>query len=227
MSSSFPIRIATAQDAEALATLVSSAYRGESSRAVDHGNRSGRRQPRRCGASPLGDRLTDDVILMHEAEGELLAVHLQRTAEGCYLGMLTTKPTSQGSDWADGCWKKPSVSRARRGGHGDAHDGHHRAFELLAWYERRGYARTGERKPFHTTMNGSASEACGSRVLRAAEILDVDHPTRLRRRRFIGSSPAPTRRDHQGDTGRPRRQHIGHRQELQHEGWQQRWMEAS
>lgn len=151
MSSSFSTRIATAQDAEALATLVNSAYRGESSRAgwttetdLVGGNRVDAAHLRSEIASP------DDVILMHEAEGELLAcVHLQRTAEGCYLGMLTTKPTSQGSGL--GRRMLEEAERFARETWG-ATEMHMTVItvrsELLAWYERRGYARTGERKPF-------------------------------------------------------------------------------
>lgn len=149
--SSFATRVATSEDAVALATLVNSAYRGESSRAgwttetdLVGGNRVDADHLRSTITSP------DDAVLMHESDGELLAcVHLQRSGKACYLGMLTTKPTAQGS----GLGRKmlDAAERFARDTWG-ATVMHMTVItvrtELLAWYERRGYAVTGERKPF-------------------------------------------------------------------------------
>jgi len=144
-------RVATAADAPAVAALVNSAYRGESSKAgwtTEADLLGGQRVD---GARLVEMIMTpDNVILLFEADGALLGcVHLERTGEDCYLGMLTVKPTSQGGGlgrqlleaaerWAIEHWfsriMHMTVITQRA--------------ELIAWYERRGYRRTGERKPF-------------------------------------------------------------------------------
>ena len=151
MSSGLLIRAAVSADAPALVDLVNSAYRGDSSR-----------QGWTTEADLLGGQRVDvegliatierpgSVILLHETDGAPVAcVHLERTGEDCYLGMLTVRPTTQGAHlgrrlleaaerWALEHWSSRNmhmtviVQRA----------------ELIAWYERRGYRLTGERKPF-------------------------------------------------------------------------------
>jgi ribosomal protein S18 acetylase RimI-like enzyme len=148
---SFLTRAATEDDVPALVRLVNSAYRGDSSRAgwTTEADLLG-------GVRIDAERLTaavrspDHVILVHEQAGDIVAcVHLQRTGDECYLGMLTTRPTLQGAGlgrqmieaaerWALAHWRSRAmhmtviVQRT----------------ELIQWYERRGYAVTGERKPF-------------------------------------------------------------------------------
>jgi ribosomal protein S18 acetylase RimI-like enzyme len=88
---------------------------------------------------------------VHEEAGDILAcVHLERLDAGAvYLGMLTVRPTLQAGglgrrllaaaeEDARTRWEATRVEMtviAVRA-------------ELIAWYERRGYARTGERRPF-------------------------------------------------------------------------------
>src|SRR5262245_31502287 len=144
-------RPATAADARALVALVNSADRGESSKAGWTTE-----------ADLLGGQRVDvegltaaiatpgNVILVHEQNHEPIAcVHLARTDEDCYLGMLTVRPTAQGSGlgaqlleaaerWAVDHWSSRSIHMTvivQRD-------------ELIAWYERHGYRRTGESKPF-------------------------------------------------------------------------------
>ena len=144
-------RAATAADAPALVALVNSAYRGESSRAgwTTEADLLG-------GLRIDVERLTEQiaapgsVILLHERDHLPVAcVHLERTGEDCYLGLLTVRPTMQGTGfgrrlleaaerWAMAHWSSRSMHMTvivQR-------------LELIAWYERRGYMRTGERKPF-------------------------------------------------------------------------------
>jgi GNAT superfamily N-acetyltransferase len=144
-------RVATGADAPAVAALVNSAYRGESSKAgwTTEADLLG---GQRVDAARLVETIATpgNVILLFEAEGSLLGcVHLERTGDDCYLGMLTIKPTSQAGglgrqlleaaeQWAIEHWSSRimhmTVITQRA--------------ELIAWYERRGYRRTGERKPF-------------------------------------------------------------------------------
>lgn len=147
----FETRPAIEDDVPALVRLVNSAYRGDSSRAgwTTEADLLG-------GVRIDAERLTaavrssGQVILVHEQAREIVAcVHLQRTGDDCYLGMLTTRPTLQNAglgrqmiaaaeQWAIAHWHSRAmhmtviVQRT----------------ELIQWYERRGYAVTGERRPF-------------------------------------------------------------------------------
>jgi ribosomal protein S18 acetylase RimI-like enzyme len=145
------VRQAAIDDAPALVALVNSAFRGESSRAgwttEDHlvGGQ-------RIDVERLSETLSqpDVAILVYEEAGVPVAsLLLERTGEDCYLGMMTVRPTAQGQGlgrqmletaerWAVAHWSSKSMHMtviAQRS-------------ELIAWYERRGYRRTGERKPF-------------------------------------------------------------------------------
>ena len=145
------LRPATAADAPALAALVNSAYRGDSSRAgwTTEADLLG---GQRIDVEGLTATIATpgNVVLLHE-QGDLpvACVHLERTGEDCYLGMLTVQPTTQRTGlgrqlveaaerWAIDHWSSRSIHMTvivQR-------------IELIAWYERRGYSRTGERKPF-------------------------------------------------------------------------------
>jgi ribosomal protein S18 acetylase RimI-like enzyme len=151
MVSGLETRQASATDASALVALVNSAYRGDSSKAgwtteadLLGGQRIDVERIVQTIAAP------GNVILLCEQDGAPVAcVHLERTAHDCYLGMLTVEPTRQrgglgrqllesAERWAIEHWSSRAmhmtviVQRT----------------ELIAWYERRGYRRTGERKPF-------------------------------------------------------------------------------
>src|SRR5262245_51934100 len=151
MTIGFVIRAAQGSDAARLAEFVNSAFRGDSSKAgwtTEADLLDGQRVD--------GDRLSEtiatpgNVILIQEQDGLLVGcVHLQRTAGDCYLGMLTVRPTRQGSGlgrqlleaaerWAVEQWSSRAMHMTvlvQRP-------------ELIAWYERRGYQRTGHHKPF-------------------------------------------------------------------------------
>jgi len=145
------LRAATVADVPALVTLVNSAYRGDSSRAgwtteadLLGGQRIDAESLAKAVASP------GTVVLMGECDGKPIAcVQLERIGDDCYLGMLTIQPTLQGGGrgrqlldaaerWAATQWGARTadmtviVQRT----------------ELIAWYERRGYVRTGEFRPF-------------------------------------------------------------------------------
>jgi ribosomal protein S18 acetylase RimI-like enzyme len=144
-------RAAGAADVAAVVTLVNSAYRGETSKAgwtTEADLLGGQRVDAERIAATI--RTPDSVILLHEREAAPIAcVLLERKGEECYLGMLTVNPTMQGHGlgrrmldaaerWAVNKWSSRSMQMtviALR-------------VELIAWYERRGYRRTGERKPF-------------------------------------------------------------------------------
>lgn len=147
-------RTAVPSDAAALALLVNSAYRGDSSRAGWTTE-----------ADLLGGQRTDvrEILRLIEAEDSRLllalndaeivgSVHLGRVdAMTAYLGMLVIKPVLQGRGLGSQLvrvaetraideWKavrmEMQVITLRE--------------ELIAYYERRGYRRTGKTRPFPT-----------------------------------------------------------------------------
>ena len=144
-------RPAETADAAALVALINSAYRGDSSKA-GWTTEADLLDGQRVDIEGLAETIArpGNVILQYERDHDLVAcVHLERTGEDCYLGLLTIRPTMQGAGlgrqmleaaerWAIEHWSSQTVHMtviAQR-------------TELLAWYERRGYRRTGERKPF-------------------------------------------------------------------------------
>ena len=152
MSLSF--RPARAQDVGTIVALVNSAYRGDSSR-----------QGWTTEADILDGQRTDaeEIHSLVSAENSLLllgwqgeelisSVHLEQTEQDAYLGMLTIKPSLQGQglgkrvmqeaeEFARQHWAaqtmRMTVITLRH--------------ELIAFYERRGYRRTGELMPFPTS----------------------------------------------------------------------------
>ncbi len=163
------LRAATPQDAQAIAALVNSAYRGDSSRAgwtTEADLLGGQRTDAEAVASIIAT--PNDVLLVHDdfvslneerasmsdagmaaSRQTLCCVHLERTDDGCYLGMLTVRPTAQAGGlgrrllmaaeaWAAQHWSSTRVYMTvimQRP-------------ELIAWYERRGYRLTGATEPF-------------------------------------------------------------------------------
>jgi GNAT superfamily N-acetyltransferase len=151
MAFRFTTRVATAADAAPLAAFVNSAYRGDSSKAgwTTEADLLG---GQRIDSEQITEAIaaSGNVILLHEEDHWITGcVHLQRTGEECYLGMLTVRPTMQGTGfgrqlleaaerWAIEQWSSRSMHMTvlvQRP-------------ELIAWYERRGYRRTQERKAF-------------------------------------------------------------------------------
>ena len=144
-------RNATAADVPALVELVTSAYRGDVSR-----------QGWTTEADILdGNRIDPDVLLrdierprsrvvLFEQDGQLLAcAHVCEEGGAGYFGMFSVRPDLQGG----GIGKQllAEAERVAREDWGlpamrmtviDVRD------ELIAFYERRGYRRTGIRKPF-------------------------------------------------------------------------------
>ncbi|RKN38559.1 GNAT family N-acetyltransferase [Streptomyces hoynatensis] len=149
-------REAGESDIPAIVALVESAYRGESSRAgwtteadLLDGQRTDPEGVREALAAP------GSLLLAAERLGELVACcHLERRAgaggrDAAYFGMFAVRPTLQGgglgrrvlaeaerrarTEWAAGEMHMQVIS-ARA--------------DLIAWYERRGYARTGRTSAF-------------------------------------------------------------------------------
>lgn len=147
--SSLTFRDATEADVAQVVALVESAYRGESSRAgwtseshLLHGQRT----------DPDGVRTAMKAgrLLLAERGGELVACcQLERRPEAAYFGMFAVRPTLQGAgvgklvlaeaeriareEWACAAMEMTVVAQRE---------------ELIAFYERRGFVRTGATEPF-------------------------------------------------------------------------------
>ena len=149
---------ATGDDLIAIVALVNSAYRGAAARAAwthEADLLDGQRTDVRSLADELSAPDPSTILLLREAPGTsiLACVMLQRFRDGdeaqkCHLAMLTVSPAAQArglgrhmldvsEDWARdaGCDAVRMTVISRR-------------IELVAWYERRGFRRTGETKPF-------------------------------------------------------------------------------
>jgi GNAT superfamily N-acetyltransferase len=144
-------RPATYDDVPAIVALVESAYRGDSSRAgwtteadLLDGQRTDPDDVRECIAKPRS------VVLLAERDGVLVAcAHIAEREGAGYFGMFSVVPGLQGGGVgkavlaeAERIVREDFELAALRMTVIDVRD------ELIAFYERRGYARTGLTKPF-------------------------------------------------------------------------------
>ncbi|MFJ7200559.1 MULTISPECIES: GNAT family N-acetyltransferase [unclassified Streptomyces] len=144
-------RDAADADVPALVTLIESAYRGDSSRAgwtteadILQGQRTDPDGVRQVIEAP-GSRL-----LVVERDGELAACcQLEHRGDAAYFGMFAVRPGLQGAGLG-----KVIIAEAERTVRESwgAREMHMTVIsvreELIAWYERRGYRRTGKLSPF-------------------------------------------------------------------------------
>ncbi|BFV55210.1 GNAT family N-acetyltransferase [Kitasatospora sp. CMC57] len=138
-------------DVPALVELVESAYRGDASRAgwtteadLLDGQRTDAEGVAAAIAAPGG------VVLLAERDGELVACcQLEHRGETAYFGMFSVRPTQQGGGLGRMVLAEAErVARERWGVTALEMTVIVQRAELIAWYERRGYRRTGELSPF-------------------------------------------------------------------------------
>jgi GNAT superfamily N-acetyltransferase len=151
MSAAITFRNASAGDIPAIVALVESAYRGEASRAGWTTEADFLEGQRIDEAGVLADiEKPGSLILLAESDGRLLACcHLKKIAEACYFGMFSVRPDQQGSGLG-----KQLMAEAERIARDDWHCLRMEMTvidirdELIGFYLRRGYRRTGVLKPF-------------------------------------------------------------------------------
>ncbi|MFS8064254.1 MAG: GNAT family N-acetyltransferase [Luteimonas sp.] len=143
-------RAATHADLPAVVALVESAYRGDASRAgwTTEADFLGGQRTSLADITPLLDRPTSRILLV-EGEGSLLACAHVAVEDGTgYFGMFSVDPQRQGSGTGSQVlaeaerlvreeWACPGMRMTVI----DIRDA------LIAYYERRGYRRTGVHKP--------------------------------------------------------------------------------
>jgi ribosomal protein S18 acetylase RimI-like enzyme len=150
-----PVRLAfrpaQASDVAAIVALVESAYRGDVSKqgwTTEADMLEGQRTDPGGVAALIGK--PGSVVLLAESDAGLLAcAHIEQQGTAGYFGMFSVRPHLQGGgfgrsvlaeaeriardEW--GCTEMQMTVISIRD-------------ELIAWYERRGYHRTGQYKPF-------------------------------------------------------------------------------
>jgi len=148
-------RQATLADVPNLQPLVHHAYRGDSAR-VGWTHEADLLDAARIDEAALADSVADpaQVILLAERDGELIGcVHVTDKGNGLsYLGMLTVSATLQ----AQGLGRRlideaEALARDRFAASRMEMTVIVQRDELIAWYQRRGYRLTGERRPFPAT----------------------------------------------------------------------------
>jgi ribosomal protein S18 acetylase RimI-like enzyme len=144
-------RAATLADVDPLVALVESAYRGDSSKQgwTTEADMLGGRRTGADDVSACIER-ADSRVLVAERDGELLGcAHIAIEDGAGYFGMFSVSPNLQGGGVGKALlaeaervvgdeWRLPTMRMTVI----DIRD------ELIAFYERRGYARTGTKKPF-------------------------------------------------------------------------------
>jgi N-acetylglutamate synthase-like GNAT family acetyltransferase len=147
-------RIATTGDVNAISDLVNSAYRGESSKkgwTTEADFLGGQRtDPNKIREMILSDNVVILIKIDSASEQARACVHLEKKdSQTAYLGMLTVNPLEQAKgtgrellqvseDFVHKTWEckmiEMTVINLRS--------------ELIEWYERRGYKKTGEQRDF-------------------------------------------------------------------------------
>jgi len=142
---------ATADDLPALHALVESAYRGESARR-GWSHEADLLEGQRTDLAALEATLADpEQHLLVFRDNEVLRACVALTAKGdglAYLGMLTVDPKRQGAGLGRLILAAAEEHAAAFGASRVEMTVIAQRSELIAWYERRGYALTGEQRPF-------------------------------------------------------------------------------
>jgi ribosomal protein S18 acetylase RimI-like enzyme len=151
MDGQLTFRYATSADVPAVVALVESAYRGDTSRAgwtTEADLLEGQRTDPEGVAAVVED--PGSRLLLAEHDGDLVACcQLEHRDDHAYFGMFAVRPRLQG-----GGVGKAVLAEAERlaGEEWGAREMRMTVIsvreELIAWYARRGYARTGTTSPF-------------------------------------------------------------------------------
>ena len=147
------IRSAALGDVPALVALVTSAYRGDASR-KGWTTEADLLDGQRIDPQGLAETIArpDSRVLIFERREDmrmLACCHIEKQGDACYFGMFAVDPTQQGNGVG-----KLAMNEAERVAREDFRCREMQMTvisvrdELITWYERRGYRRSGIYKPF-------------------------------------------------------------------------------
>ena len=151
VESATTFRLATPADVPAIVPLVESAYRGDVSR-KGWTTEADLLDGQRTDPAGVAELVTKpgSCMLLAERDGVLLAcANLEKRGDAGYFGMFSVRPDLQG-----GGVGRATLGEAERIARDDWHCREMQMTvisvrdELIAWYERRGYKRTGVYSPF-------------------------------------------------------------------------------
>ena len=147
-------RQANAADVPEVVELVNSAYRGDSSRSgwtTEADLLGGQRTDREEVASLINP--PESLILLAQRDQQIIgSLHLGKSGCVVSLGMLAIKPTLQGSGLGTRfLLEAERVARQQLAATKMQMTVITHRHELIAYYQRRGYQCTGQRKPFPTS----------------------------------------------------------------------------
>ncbi|WP_369029897.1 MULTISPECIES: GNAT family N-acetyltransferase [Streptomyces] len=144
-------RDATEADVDTLVELIESAYRGDASRAgwtTEADILEGQRSDPQIVLGVI--KAADSRLLTVEQDGRVVACcQLEHRGDHAYFGMFAVSPTLQGAGLG-----KVIIAEAERSARETwgTREMHMTVIsvrnDLIAWYERRGYRRTGKMTPF-------------------------------------------------------------------------------
>ncbi len=151
MVASLRLRSATHQDVDAVVALVESAYRGDASRAgwTTEADLLGGRRTDATDVRACLERAQSRVVVAEDGGRLVACAHVCVEDGAGYFGMFAVTPGGQGGGLGSAVlaeaervvrdeWRLPTMRMTVI----DVRD------ELIAYYQRRGYVRTGIRKPF-------------------------------------------------------------------------------
>lgn len=149
MTAPLTIRVADAADADSLLALVHSAYRGPSGREGWTSEADLIDGPRTTRGLLVADLENPAITIL--VAGDLLgcaAVTHEPGASAASFGMFAVRPGRQRGGVGSALLRAAEDHAGERGASTMEMCVIDRREELIAWYERRGYARTGETRPF-------------------------------------------------------------------------------
>jgi ribosomal protein S18 acetylase RimI-like enzyme len=167
------LRKATKEDSGRIADLVNSAYRGDSSSQgwtteaeLLDGNRINQEEVR-----TLIEAEKSMILLCLDGTEIIGSVHLRKMDSAAYLGLFVVKPTLQGMGIGK-CFMQAAENIAQKewGIVRMSMTVINRRQELIAYYERRGYRRTGQISPFPAHAGASIPRVEGLQL----EVLEKD-----------------------------------------------------
>jgi ribosomal protein S18 acetylase RimI-like enzyme len=146
-----PVTIAAIEDIPALVALINSAYRGESSKKGWTTEADLLEGEMRTDTGMLNDiiKRSAAVLLKYTGAGGTItgSVFLEKQEKGLYLGMLTVSPIQQGGGIGKELMRAAEEYAREKDCTCIFMNVISIRHELVAWYERQGYKKTGETRP--------------------------------------------------------------------------------